>query len=452
MAEDGRGSHCAAFGLAGTAGWRRMGGGGWAAEDGRRRMGGGGGLGCHGWGRAWTNRRNPGQCRRAMAGQLDVAVVEDLEGLEAAEWDALLDQEELPSPFVEHRFLLSLQRAGVLGEANGWLPRFPIVRRDGRLVAAAPAYVKFHSHGEFVFDFAWAEFAQRTGRPYYPKLLVGVPFTPVTGARLLVGQGPEQDLYRRTLVQTLQAMTEGLGLSSIHVNFVGQSDLSILKEAGFASRLGMQYHWSRYDQTSYQEYLDRFSSKRRNQLKRERKGCDGFTIETLREDQLNATMADLAHRLYLTTVDKFAWGRRYLNRSVFESWFDGHRDQVEFVVARNAHKDVVAGAVNFVKDRRVYGRYWGAFEEHRFLHFAVCYYHTIDECLRRSIDGFEPGAQGEHKLVRGFEPVLTYSAHAILDPVLRGPIERHLDLEGQEMLSRYDAFREAYAGKSESKG
>lgn len=364
-----------------------------------------------------------------MSPEVTVEVVEGVSSVDPAAWDRLVAGPD-SSPFVEHRFLASLEAADTVEADTGWIPRFPIVKRGDEIVAAAPAYVKLHSQGEFVFDFAWAELCHRLGIEYYPKLLVGVPFTPVTGPRLLVAPGEDRPALLRTLGGVLVEMCRAMELSSVHVNFTSAEETKALAELGFHERYGIQYHWRRHGDVRFDDYLARFSSKRRNQIKRERKELEkqGITIRTLEGDALKG-QADLAFRLYRSTVDKFFWGRRYLTKAAFATWTESLGDRLRLVTATTGEGRVVAGAVNFEKGRRLYGRYWGCFSELRHLHFNVCYYHGIQDCLERGLDVFEPGAGGDHKLVRGFEPTIMRSAHLLMDGRVHELVGRHLERE-----------------------
>ncbi|MGF1508768.1 MAG: GNAT family N-acetyltransferase [Myxococcota bacterium] len=376
---------------------------------------------------------------------LTVEVVEGASEVDPQDWDPLVGAEDA-SPFVEWRFLQSLERAGTIQAQTGWIPRFPVVKRGPKVIAAAPAYIKLHSQGEFVFDFAWADLCHRLGIEYYPKLLVGVPFTPVTGPRLLVHPDEDPVALRRSLAEVLMEMCRAMELSSVHVNFTSPEEADALAEAGFMRRFGLQYHWSRQGQTSFDEYLGRFNSKRRNQLKRERRELEkqGVTIRTLGGEAL-CGKARLAFRLYRSTVDKFFWGRRYLTEKAFEVWTQELQDTLRLVVAETASGEVVAGAVNFEKGSRLYGRYWGCFRELRHLHFNVCYYHGVQECLEKGLDVFEPGAGGEHKRVRGFEPTLMHSAHYVRDPRVHDLIARHLEAEREAVVREREAMLEELA-------
>lgn len=381
-------------------------------------------------------------------GSLSLKVLDRVADIDAATWNGMLGGSE-SSPFLEHGFLTSLEEAGTLEVKTGWIPKIPVLEREGAIVAAVPAYVKLHSFGEFVFDHSWAHFAERNGVRYYPKLLVGVPFTPVTGRRFLTADGEDRQLLVPLLGQALCELAEAFECSSVHVNFGTEEEIEALGSVGYLTRHGIQYHWQREGAESFDDYLSRFNSKRRNQLKREMRapGEQGIRIENLRGDELEG-QADLAYRLYLSTVEKFVWGRQYLNRKVFDLWTQRMRHALEVVVARRDDSgDVVAGAVNFSKGRRLYGRYWGCFEEVKHLHFNVCYYKGIQECIERGIDVFEPGAGGEHKLVRAFAPTVMWSGHWLAHPGLRQAIAHHLEVERAAVDQEQQVLKEAMGKK-----
>ena len=383
---------------------------------------------------------------------LTVEVIDDLSEVDESEWDALLGNGDDASPFLEWRFLRSLERAGTLGMDQGWIPRIPLVRRAGRLVAAAPAYIKLHSQGEFVFDFAWASFAERIGEPYYPKLLVGVPFTPVTGRRILTAAGEDRPLLIRAVGHVLAELCDHFELSGVHVNFATKEEVELLEDVGYQHRLGIQYHWYRKGEVGFDDYLGRFNSKRRNQLKRERRELQrqGIQVEVLSGNDLTPELTEQAFRIYKSTVDKFYWGRQYLNKRVFDLWIETLPERFELVAAREgANGTIVAGAVNFAKGKRLYGRYWGCFKELKHLHFNVCYYEGIQRAYERGFDVFEPGAGGEHKLVRGFEPTLMHSAHYIRAERLARPVAQYLEAERRQIHLEREAMMSA-AGQKQS--
>ncbi len=379
---------------------------------------------------------------------LTVEVVPSIKEIPEEAWNALLGEGDEASPFLEWNFLAALEDAQTLGEDNGWIPQIPVVRHGDRIVAAAPAYVKLHSMGEFVFDWSWAQLAERMGKRYYPKLLVGVPFTPVTGRRLLTAPNTNRELLVHVLGQLLVEICEQAQLSGVHVNFAQEDEIGALEQLGYLRREGIQYHWKRHDGTCFDDYLGRFNSKRRNQLKRERRALEkeNIVVENKQGHTLSEEECRLAFEIYESTVDKFYWGQKYLNEDVFHLWRERMGHAMEVVTAKR-DGELLAGAINFAKGRRLYGRYWGCFKEVKHLHFNVCYYNGIAECFDRSLDVFEPGAGGEHKLVRGFEPTLQHSAHFLVDEQLRGMIERYLFMERLETRRSREMRQQAMGTK-----
>lgn len=326
-------------------------------------------------------------------------------------------------PFVSFAFLDALEVTGCVRPERGWMPLHVTLEEGGKVLGAAPLYVKGNSEGEFVFDFAWASHAEgRLGIDYYPKLVVASPFTPATGPRLLVA--PDADAVRVTeaFAAGLVALTERVGASSAHVLFPTDAEADRLEASGLARRAGIQFHWENAGYTSFDDFLGAFDSKRRHQLKRERREVarEGLVFETRSGSELEPADIDHVYRLYLTTVDKFVWGRRYLNRNFFHEIVKRLGDQVSVVFAREpGQRQPIAGAFNLVSKDALYGRYWGAHEERRFLHFEVCYYRGIELAIERKLQRFEPGAGGEHKVARGFVPSVTHSLHHLRDPRLR---------------------------------
>jgi predicted N-acyltransferase len=347
-------------------------------------------------------------------------------------WDALVGEDD--SPFVEHTWLDCLEEAGCVRPQAGWLPRHLALYRGDRLVAAAPAYVKGNSEGEFVFDWSWADLAHRLGVDYYPKVVVAVPFTPATGARALVAPGEDRDAVVAAFATALREWVESIDASSIHVLFPRDDEAAAWERAGFLRRAGLQFHWFREGATSFADYLERFNAKRRHQIRREvaQPAKDGVTIETLAPQDVTPAVVRAMHRFYLSTVDKYFYGRRYLNARFFQLVAERFRDRLAWVVAKK-DGDLVAGAFNVQKGRVLYGRYWGADVELPFLHFNVCYYHGIAHCITYGLDVFEPGAGGEHKLARGFRPTETCSAHWIGNARLRAVLEPHLARERERV-------------------
>jgi hypothetical protein len=303
-------------------------------------------------------------------------------------------------------------------------------------VAAAPAYARSDSDGDFGRDWAWAEAAARAGIPYYPKLVLGVPFTPATGRRVLVAEGEDREAAVRAVVAAARAVCEEEGIHSLHVLFPTADEAPALEAAGLALRMDFQYHWVNEGYRSFDDFLSRFPSKRRTAIRRERAepGRQGIAIRTVRGDELGAAPAGWAREvasLHRASVDRMAWGRRFVDRAFYERVFRTMPGSLEVVEARRGGR-LVAMAFNAASTERLYGRYWGCREEHRFLHFNVCLYHSVEDAIGRGLQAFEPGAGGEHKLSRGFEPAETWSAHAFLDPRLDVPVRRHLEAERRE--------------------
>jgi uncharacterized protein len=343
-------------------------------------------------------------------------------------WNALVPEDSVP--FLEWDWLDALEESASAVPERGWRASHVGLWEGTRLVAAAPAYVKSDSHGEFVFDWTWASAAERSGIRYYPKLVVAVPFSPVTGARLLVAPGEDRAARVRQLANGLLELARGQGLSSVHVLFPGQGEAEELSALGFAVRHGVQYHWHNQGYRSFDEFLDRFRSKRRTQLKRERRapGEQHIVIRTVRGVELHRVAPADVFALYAVTLGKYLFGQQYLTREFFDRVFASLPHRLELVEARQDGR-LIGGAFNAVSPHALYGRYWGCFEEHPFLHFNVCLYHPIEEAITRGLQRFEPGAGGEHKLVRGFDPSLTYSAHWIFDRRLDTAVRQFLEHE-----------------------
>lgn len=352
---------------------------------------------------------------------LTLRLAEGLAAVEAEAWDALVRPES--SPFLKHALLAALEDTGCSVPERGWLPR-PLLVEDarGRLRAAAPVYVKGSSEGEFVFDHAIAELAQRLGVAYYPKLLVAVPFTPATGARVLSApdaDAAEREGLLRAVGGGIAELAGELGLSSAHVLFPRPEEARALADAGLLARWGVQYHWENRGYGTFEDFLRDLPSKRRTMIRRERAAvaAAGLVVEDAREGELEGLAADM-HALYLTTVDKFVWGRRYLTPAFFERVARTFAPHLAWAVARREGR-IVASAFNVKDEQRLYGRYWGAFEEVPFLHFETCFYHGVERCIREGLGTFEPGAGGEHKRARGFVPTVTWSLHHFEHPRLR---------------------------------
>lgn len=364
----------------------------------------------------------------------ELRVHETIRDIPEEAWDALGGVSE--APFLRWAFFDVLERTGCVEPRSGWLPHYLTLHEGERLIAAAPTFLKGNSEGEFVFDHAWASAAHRAGIEYFPKLIVAVPFTPATAPRLLVAEGASSSKIAAAMAEGLRQLVARLEISSAHVLFPTGDQAAALASTGLAERYGLQFHWKNAGYATYDDFLGRFSSKRRNQWKRERREMvtQGIDIVTLRGREITPDLVDAMYGYYTATVDKFYWGRRYLNRAFFEEIVPRLGDGVEVVLAREG-KRPIAGAFNFAGKDALYGRYWGASEERPFLHFNVCFYHSIEQCILRKIGRFEPGAGGEHKMTRGFEPTITHSLHHVADPRLDAAIRDYLARE-REALAR----------------
>jgi uncharacterized protein len=338
--------------------------------------------------------------------------------------------DERTPPFLRFEWLDALERTGCVTPKRGWMPMHLAIHTQGELVAAAPAYVKGNSEGEFVFDHAWARFAEaELGIAYYPKLIVAVPFTPATGPRLLVRPGTQREPLVTVFCRALAAVCKEGKLSSAHVLFPHAEEAAGYEAAGLLARHGLQYHWQNPGYASFDDFLARFASKKRNQIRRERRELEdrGIVLEVLSDKTLGPEQADFVYDFYVATVDKFPWGRRYLNRAFFEQVMSSMPEALHVVAAsERGSRRRLGGAFNLLGKERLFGRYWGALADVPFLHFNVCFYKGIEEAIERRLGGFEPGAGGEHKVARGFEPTVTHSAHHLADPRLRDAVGRHL--------------------------
>jgi predicted N-acyltransferase len=344
-----------------------------------------------------------------------------------AVWDALVGD---GSPFLEWAWLATLEDAGTVGADTGWVPQHVTLWDGERLVGACPLYVKGHSAGEFVFDHEWAHAAARAGIRYYPKLLVAVPFTPVTGVRLLTAPDADRPTVAGTLAAALDRLIEDGGCSSAHVNFCLPDEAGILESRGWLRRTAWQYHWTNAGYGSFDAYLASLRHKRRNQVQRERRALaeQGVAIAEHVGDAITVDLLYAMFALHDATVDRNPWGAQYLNPRFYELACERLRHRLVLIAARRDGA-VVGATLNVEKAGVLYGRYWGAREEVRHLHFNVCYYAGIDYCIRRGLRRFEPGAGGEYKLLRGFDATPTTSMHRLRDRRLAAAVARFLDDE-----------------------
>jgi len=374
------------------------------------------------------------------ATMLQVKVIKTMNEVDRGSWDTLVGD---GSPFLEWDWLAAMEEARCVTSKTGWQPQHLTVYDKSRLVAACPLYVKGHSMGEFVFDHAWADAAQRAGIEYYPKLLVAPPFTPATGVRFLTAPDADRPALIRLLGQTLQEVCTENEISSVHVNFCLPDETEVLEQIGFLKRVGIQYQWLNHEYQVFDDYLAHFRSKRRNQIKREIREMEeqGVTIEALSGEQIPDALLPHMFALYKSQIDKLYWGRQYLQPRFFDLLAGRFKRNLCFVVARH-RGEIIAGTFNVQKSGVFYGRYWGAFKELRHLHFNVCYYAAVDHCIRNRFVRFEPGAGGDFKRLRGFDPQPTVSMHFLADPRLAAAVARFLDRERAQVDRTIDWLQE----------
>lgn len=377
----------------------------------------------------------------------DLILLDSLAETAAADWDALAAPEQASGrpqdPFTTYRFLMALEDSGSTGTGTGWSAR-PLVLRDGaRLLAAAPLYVKSHSQGEYIFDHGWAEAFQRAGGRYYPKLQVAVPFTPATGRRFL---GPPE--YREPLLRGMIALATQNRLSSLHVTFCTADEAeSLAGTEGTLHRITQQFHWENRGYKTFDDFLADLSSRKRKTIRKERATAmsSGLTIHALTGDAIQPAHWDAFWRFYQDTGAR-KWGTPYLTRPAFDRFHDTMRDDILLVLASDGDRPV-AGALNFIGRDTLFGRYWGCIEDHPCLHFELCYYQAIDWAIAHGLARVEAGAQGEHKLARGYLPSPIHSLHWIADPGFRRAVAEYLDAERRaigeeiEVLTQYGPFR-----------
>src|SRR5438552_5165340 len=330
------------------------------------------------------------------------------------------------NPFISHAFFSALEASGSATTRTGWAPRHLIAKIGGTVAGIVPCYLKSHSQGEYVFDRGWADAYERAGGRYYPKLQASVPFTPATGPRLLVRAGVDQDQIATALANGLVALCGVSKASSAHVTFAREAELRFLARHGFLQRTDQQFHWHYHGFGSFDDFLATLNSRHRKAIKRERREAvaSGITIHALTGSEITEDAWDAFFAFYMETGSR-KWGRPYLTRAFFSLVGESMADDVLLIMARRNGR-WIAGAINFIGSETLFGRNWGAIEHHPFLHFEICYYQAIDFAIRRGLKTVEAGAQGEHKIARGYLPQTTYSAHYIADPGLRRAISDYL--------------------------
>ena len=398
------------------------------------------------------NERPASRAQQAPAA-LRVVAVNAIAEADAAAWDACANpkaadpmgdractaaggavqsivQEREINPFLSHDFLSALEVSKSVGSHCGWHVQHVLVQtEDGTLVGAAPCYLKNHSRGEYVFDYGWAEAYAQAGGSYYPKLQVAVPFTPATGPRLLVRPGPNAEQVRNTLASGLMELCRIDGASGVHVTFATEAEYRFLGELGFLQRTDQQFHWENAGYSTFDDFLTALAARKRKTIRRERQDAlaNDISVHWLTGSDLTEDVWDHFFAFYTETGSR-KWGRPYLTRPFFSLIGQTMGDRILLVMAKRSGR-WIAGAINFIGSHALFGRHWGAIEHHPFLHFELCYYQAIDFAIANKLARVEAGAQGEHKIARGYMPTTTYSAHYIADPALRRGIDDYLKRE-----------------------
>jgi predicted N-acyltransferase len=370
--------------------------------------------------------------------RLSVKLIERISQIQPSDWDACAGSD---NPFVTHAFLDALEESNSACAETGWLPQHLILEDiAGKIQGVAPMYLKSHSYGEYVFDHGWAEAYENAGGRYYPKLQVAVPFTPVTGKRILIRPGAPKD-SAKLLVGSMIEIVKRSQVSSLHVTFPTQAEYDLLGESGFLQRLGRQFHWENKGYKSFDDFLDALNARKRKQIKRERRAAnDGVAIETLNGADIKHKHWDAFFGFYTSTSDK-KWGSAYLTREFFDLLGERLGNQVVLVMAKQDGR-YVAGALNLMGGDTLYGRNWGCLSDIPFLHFEACYYRAIDFAIARGLKRVEAGAQGAHKIQRGYLPSPTYSAHWIRDPGFAKAVADFLKRERRAIENEMEELEE----------
>ncbi|WP_341222467.1 GNAT family N-acetyltransferase [Loktanella salsilacus] len=379
---------------------------------------------------------------------IEITLHPSLAEISASDWDACANPEggRPEDPFTTYRFLKALEDSGSVGGRSGWQPRYLVARADGQVIACAPMYAKGHSQGEYIFDFNWAQAYENAGGAYYPKLQIAVPFTPATGRRFLTRPGFEA-MGMSALIQGAVQVASDNELSSLHITFCTEAEALAGAEMGLMSRVGQQFHWVNRDYADFDGFLADLSSRKRKNIRRERAEAQGFggQIFALTGNDIQPEHWDAFWRFYQDTGNR-KWGTPYLTRAFFDCAQESLRDDMLLVLAMNDGRPV-AGALNFIGQGTLFGRYWGSTEYYPSLHFELCYYQAIDYAIKNGLSRVEAGAQGEHKLARGYLPVATHSLHWIGDLAFRDAIARYLIAETRavdeeiEVLTAYGPFK-----------
>ncbi|MEZ5818903.1 MAG: GNAT family N-acetyltransferase [Hyphomicrobiaceae bacterium] len=372
-----------------------------------------------------------------------VKVAGGLADISAADWDRCANPPGLPyDPFLSHAFLKALEDAGTVGRQAGWLPQHLVLEEGGVVTGVMPLYVKGHSKGEYIFDYGWADAFERAGGSYYPKLQCAVPFTPVPGRRLLAGEGEGAAERERMLLAAAIEVAKRGNLSSLHITFCTEGEWARAGEAGLLQRTDKQFHWHNQGYATFDDFLATLASRKRKAIRKERAQAveSGLVIERISGRDITEAHWDAFFRFYMDTGGR-KWGRPYLNRPFFSLLGETMADRCLLIMARRGDR-YIAGALNLIGGECLYGRYWGATEHLPFLHFEICYYQAIEYAIAKGLPRVEAGAQGEHKLARGYMPSPTYSVHWIADAGFRKAVARYLDDERRYMAQEREALAE----------
>jgi predicted N-acyltransferase len=365
--------------------------------------------------------------------ELRIRVISSIGDVAAEAWDACanpISQENSYNPFISHAFLSALEASSSASAKTGWQPSHLLAEDStGVVVGCVPCYLKSHSRGEYVFDRGWADAYERAGGEYYPKLQVSVPFTPATGRRILVPPGARASLIATGLASGLAELCRLRGASSAHVTFLPEPEWRLLGECGFLQRTDQQFHWVNAGYGTFEDFLRALAARKRKAIRRERRDAvpPGITMHWLTGSDLTEEVWDAFFAFYMETGSR-KWGRPYLTRSFYSMVGQRMGARIVLMMAKRNGR-WIAGAINFIGSGTLFGRHWGAIEHHPFLHFELCYYQAIEFAIAHRIGRVEAGAQGEHKLARGYMPTTTYSAHFIADPSLRRAIADYLKRE-----------------------
>lgn len=369
-----------------------------------------------------------------MSDSFQIRIINSLKEIDADAWNAL-QEGACFNPFISYEFLYALEKSGSAVSKTGWHGQHLILEDDeGTMLGALPCYLKNHSQGEYVFDHGWADAFERAGGNYYPKLQCSVPFTPATGSRFLVPQCEGRDLRMTALAQGLQQLCERIKVSSAHITFMEKDEWNFAGEQGYLRRKDQQFHWLNDDYNRFDDFLAKLSSRKRKNIKKERRVAladNGITINLLKGDEIDERTWDRFFAFYNDTGMR-KWGQPYLTREFFSMIGEMMPERTLLIMAKR-DGEYVAGALNFIGDDCLYGRHWGCLEDHPCLHFEVCYYQAIDYAIAHGLKRVEAGAQGSHKLARGYLPVTTHSAHWITNPGFRDAVEDYLVRERREV-------------------